>query len=53
MCQSLLVVFHSTLIYLLDKKGELIDVFDYQSGAKQLTENVRNAIAAAESGEKP
>lgn len=47
------IVFHSTLIYLLDKKGELIDVFDYQSGAKQLTENVRNAIAAAESGEKP
>lgn len=42
------VVFHSTLIYLLDRKGKLLDVFDYQSGAKQLVAGIEKAIAEAE-----
>lgn len=42
------VVFHSTLIYLLDKKGKLLDVFDYQSGARQLVAGIEKAIAEAE-----
>lgn len=42
------VVFHSTLIYLLDTKGKLLDVFDYQSGAKELTAGIEKAIAEAE-----
>lgn len=42
------IVFHSTLIYLLDRQGKLLDVFDYQSGATQLTAGISAAIAAAE-----
>ncbi|MDO4777470.1 MAG: SCO family protein [Cardiobacteriaceae bacterium] len=42
------VVFHSTLIYLLDREGKLLDVFDYQSGAKQLVAGIEKAIAVAE-----
>ena len=42
------VVFHSTLIYLLDRKGKLLDVFDYQSGAKELTAGIEKASAEAE-----
>lgn len=41
-------VFHSTLIYLLDQNGQLLDVFDYQSGAKELTAGIEKAIAQAE-----
>lgn len=46
------LVFHSTLIYLLDKEGKLLDVFDYQSGHKQLLENIEASIAAYEATEK-
>lgn len=42
------VVYHSTLIYLLDREGKLLDVFDYQSGAKQLVAGIEKAIAGAE-----
>lgn len=42
------VVFHSTLIYLLDKEGELLDIFDYQSGHKQLLAGIEASIAARE-----
>lgn len=45
------VVFHSTLIYLLDHDGNLLDVFDYQSGAKQLTAGISAAITDAETQE--
>lgn len=38
-------VYHSTLIYLLNPKGELIDVFDYQSGAENLQKGIERAIA--------
>lgn len=38
-------VYHSTLIYLLNPKGELIDVFDYQSSAANLLQSVQAAIA--------
>ncbi|SUO95475.1 SCO family protein [Suttonella ornithocola] len=37
-------VYHSTLIYLLNRKGKLIDVFDYQSGAENLRKGVEAAI---------
>lgn len=37
-------VYHSTYIYLLDKNGTLIDLFDYQSGATQLIEGIRQAL---------
>ena len=40
--------FHSTLIYLLDKEGELLDIFDYQSGHKQLLAGIEASIAARE-----
>lgn len=42
------LVFHSTLIYLLDKEGKLLDVFDYQSGHKQLLAGIEASIAAHE-----
>ncbi|MDO5091475.1 MAG: SCO family protein [Cardiobacteriaceae bacterium] len=45
---SAYVVYHSTLIYLLDREGKLLDVFDYQSGAKQLVAGIEKAIAGAE-----
>lgn len=39
-------VYHSTLIYLLNPQAELIDVFDYQSGAENLRKGIEAAIAA-------
>lgn len=38
-------VYHSTLIYFLNPKGELIDVFDYQSGENNLKNSIEDAIA--------
>ncbi|MBV7434035.1 SCO family protein [Cardiobacteriaceae bacterium TAE3-ERU3] len=40
------IVYHSTYIYLLDDQGNLVDVFDYQSGADNLTQSIEAAIAA-------
>lgn len=39
-------VYHSTYIYLLDDQGNLLDVFDYQSGADNLTAGIEAAMAA-------
>ena len=38
-------VYHSTMIYLLSPKREMIDVFDYQSGADKLARDIEKAIA--------
>ena len=38
-------VYHSTMIYLLSPKREMIDVFDYQSGAEKLARDIEKAIA--------
>lgn len=40
------IVYHSTYIYLLDDQGNLVDVFDYQSGADNLTTGIEAAIKA-------
>lgn len=40
-------VYHSTLIYLLDRQGKLIDLFDYRSGAQTLAAAIDAAMAAA------
>lgn len=42
------LVFHSTLIYLLDKQGKLLDVFDYQIGHKRLLSAIEASITASE-----
>lgn len=39
------IVYHSTYIYLLDDQGQLLDIFDYQSGAENLTKGIAAAIA--------
>lgn len=39
-------VYHSTLIYLLDRQGKLIDLFDYRSGAQTLAAAIDAAMAA-------
>ncbi|UJF24540.1 SCO family protein [Suttonella sp. R2A3] len=39
-------VYHSTYIYLLDNQGNLLDVFDYQSGADNLTQGIEAAVSA-------
>ena len=41
-------VYHSTMIYLLSPKRELIDAFDYQSGAEKLARDIEKAIAKDE-----
>lgn len=41
-------VYHSTVIYLLDKEGKLLDIFDYQSGHQQLLKNIEASISAHE-----
>ena len=41
-------VYHSTIIYLLSPKRELIDAFDYQSGAEKLARDIEKAIAKDE-----
>lgn len=38
-------VYHSTYLYLLDDQGNLVDVFDYQSGADNLAHGIETAIA--------
>ena len=45
-------VYHSTMIYLLSPKREMIDVFDYQSGADKLARDIDKAIAKARAGGK-
>ncbi|MFC2279269.1 MAG: SCO family protein, partial [Cardiobacterium hominis] len=43
-------VYHSTMIYLLSPERELIDAFDYQSGAEKLARDIDKAIAKKEGG---
>ena len=43
-------VYHSTMIYLLSPERELIDAFDYQSGADKLARDIDKAISKAEGG---
>lgn len=38
-------VYHSTLLYLISPTGELLDVYDYQLGAAQLTQALSQALA--------
>ena len=45
-------VYHSTMIYLLSPKREMIDVFDYQSGADKLARDIDKAIAKDRAGGK-
>ena len=45
-------VYHSTMIYLLSPKREMIDVFDYQSGADKLARDIDKAIAKDRAGDK-
>ena len=39
-----------TLIYLISPERELIDAFDYQSGADKLARDIDKAISKAEGG---
>ena len=43
-------VYHSTMIYLISPERELIDAFDYQSGAEKLARDIDKAIAKKEGG---
>ncbi|MDO4643248.1 MAG: SCO family protein [Cardiobacteriaceae bacterium] len=45
-------VYHSTMIYLLSPTRELIDAFDYQSGAEKLAHDIEKAITENENREK-
>ncbi|WP_051532383.1 SCO family protein [Brackiella oedipodis] len=38
-------VYHSTLIYLLSPKREIIDAFDYQAGHEELTKDINKILS--------
>lgn len=40
-------VYHSTLLYLLNPQGEMVDVFDYQIGYEEMAKHVDAAMAKA------
>lgn len=45
-------VYHSSYMYLLNDKGQLIDVFDYQSQLKELVKDIESAMGSQVHDEK-